>query len=80
MTLQVALIEDFVCADAPSDGMLFAAGSISKAVSALVALLAVELDEQLGRLLSHTSGAHVEFYPGDERGADSAVNVGAPAA
>ena len=70
MTVQVAHIEDFACADAPSDGTLFAAGSISKAVSALVALRAVELDEDLRRLLSHTSGAHVEFYPGYERGAD----------
>jgi len=70
MTPQVALIEDFACADAPSDGTLFAAGSISKAVSALVALLALELDDDLRRLLSHTSGAHVEFYPGYERGAD----------
>jgi CubicO group peptidase (beta-lactamase class C family) len=70
MTLQVALIEDFACADAPSDGTLFAAGSISQAVAALVALLVLELDDDLRRLLSHTSGAHVEFYPGYERGAD----------
>jgi CubicO group peptidase (beta-lactamase class C family) len=70
MTLQVALIEDFACADAPSDGTLFAAGSMSKAVAALVALLALDLGDDVRRLLSHTSGAHVGFYPGYEQGAD----------
>ena len=69
MTMQTAIIADFRCVSAPSDGTLFAAGSISKAVTALVALLVLDLDRELGRLLSHTSGADTEFFPGYERGA-----------
>ena len=69
MKLQTAVIEDFRCVSAPSDGALFAAGSISKAVTALVALLVLDLDDELRRLLSHTSGADTEFFPGYERGA-----------
>jgi CubicO group peptidase (beta-lactamase class C family) len=70
MTLATVRIEGFRVVADDCDGTLFAAGSISKAVSALVALLAVELDDDLRRLLSHTSGARVDFYPGYERGAD----------
>ena len=71
--LRTAHIEDFACADSPG-GELFQAGSISKAVTALVALLLVDdgvLDlgaetdgATLRQLLSHTSGAGLEFFPG----------------
>ena len=48
MTLATARIEAFRVVADDRDDTLFAAGSISKAVSALVALLAVELDDDLG--------------------------------
>jgi CubicO group peptidase (beta-lactamase class C family) len=78
MTPRTVRIDGFaVPADGSDDGTLFAAGSISKALTALVALMLVhdgmlELDGDkptLRQLLAHTSGADLEFFPGHERGA-----------
>ena len=87
MKLRTCVIEDFECTSSP-DGELFQAGSISKAVTALAALLVVadgvlDLDRDVNddlrswrvpangvtirRLLSHTSGMSVEFFPGYAR-------------
>jgi CubicO group peptidase (beta-lactamase class C family) len=87
MTLRTCVIESFECTSA-ADGELFQAGSISKAVTALAALLLVgdgvlDLDRDVNddlrswrvpaegvtirRLLSHTSGMSVEFFPGYAR-------------
>jgi CubicO group peptidase (beta-lactamase class C family) len=79
MTLATARIEAFDVVADDFDETLFAAGSISKAVSALVALLlcddgVLDLDSRvdgvtLRELLSHTSGAGIEFFAGYERDA-----------
>jgi CubicO group peptidase (beta-lactamase class C family) len=77
MTVAVARIEGFDVVS-PGPDALFAAGSISKFVTALGALLlvdrgALELDADVHgttlRALGHTSGASVEFFPGYERDA-----------
>jgi CubicO group peptidase (beta-lactamase class C family) len=74
MTLGIARIEEFEVVEGSGAHMLFAAGSISKFVTALGALLLVDRgvlglhDDVDGRtlreLLAHTSGASVEFFPG----------------
>jgi CubicO group peptidase (beta-lactamase class C family) len=79
VTVQVARIEGFDVVVPTRSETLFAAGSISKVVTALGALLLVdrgvlELDGDvrgttLRALLGHTSGASVEFFPGYERDA-----------
>lgn len=79
MTLRVLHIECFSVTEDGDDRMLFAAGSISKAVAALLALLLVDdgvldLDAEfhgttLRQLLGHTSGAGIEFFPGYDRDA-----------
>jgi CubicO group peptidase (beta-lactamase class C family) len=79
MTVAVASIEGFDVVVPPGPDRLFAAGSISKFVTALGALLlvdrgALELDADvhgttLRALLGHTSGASVEFFPGYARDA-----------
>jgi CubicO group peptidase (beta-lactamase class C family) len=79
VTFQVARIEGFDVVVPSRSEALFAAGSISKFVTALGALLLVdrgvlELDADvrgttLRALLGHTSGASVEFFPGYARDA-----------
>jgi CubicO group peptidase (beta-lactamase class C family) len=79
MTLRVLRIDGFSVSEEGDDRKLFAAGSISKAVTALLALLLVDdgmldLDAQvhgttLRQLLGHTSGAGIEFFPGYDRDA-----------
>jgi CubicO group peptidase (beta-lactamase class C family) len=79
VTVQVARIEGFDVVVPTRSEALFAAGSISKFVTALGALLLVdrgvlELDADvrgttLRALLGHTSGASVEFFPGYARDA-----------
>jgi CubicO group peptidase (beta-lactamase class C family) len=74
MTVAVAQIEDFEVVEAPRADLLFAAGSISKFVTALGALLLVDRGvlglhgdvrgRTLRELLGHTAGASVEFFPG----------------
>lgn len=79
MTIGIARIEEFDVVVPPGPDVLFAAGSISKFVTALGALLLVdrgvlELDAEvrgatLRKLLGHTAGASVEFFPGYARDA-----------
>ncbi len=79
MALLALRIEQFSVPEEGEDRTLFAAGSISKAVTALLALLVVDdgvldLDADvhgttLRQLLGHTSGAGIEFFPGYDRDA-----------
>ncbi|MGZ4333703.1 MAG: serine hydrolase domain-containing protein [Gaiellaceae bacterium] len=71
MELGAAVVEGFEVVDVSGSGRLFQAGSISKPVTAYLALQVLDHDDDLRRLLSHTAGYDAPFIPGHPQGEDA---------